>query len=110
MRYLHKKQDENENLLTELNYFRNNRHRMIYAQAKQQKLPIGSGVIEASCKTLITQRMKCAGMRWDIKRGQGVLTARGLIQSNLFDKGWELLSQCYISKILMLGENIIPIR
>jgi len=110
LRYLHKKHPQSEKILTELNYFRNNKHRMIYAEAKQLKLPIGSGVIEASCKTLITQRMKCAGMRWDIKGGQGILTARGLIQSNLFDKGWKLISQCFVDKFEMLADNIIPIR
>jgi hypothetical protein len=46
--------------------------------------PIGSGVTEAACKTLVTQRMKCAGMRWHINGGQGVLTARSLIQSEQF--------------------------
>ena len=42
--------------------------------------------------------MKCAGMRWDIKGGQGVLTARSLVQSEQFDKGWEILSENYIKK------------
>jgi hypothetical protein len=34
--------------------------------------------------------MKCSGMRWDIAGGQGVLTARSLIQSERFDEGWNL--------------------
>ena len=48
----------------ELKYFRRNRHRMRYAALKEQGLPIGSGVTEAACKTLATQRMKRSGMRW----------------------------------------------
>ena len=49
---------------------------MQYALALKSNYPIGSGVTEATCKTLVTQRMKCAGMRWNINGGQGVLTAR----------------------------------
>jgi hypothetical protein len=44
-------------LATELAYFRRYRHRMRYAQAQAQNLPIGSGVVEAACKTLATERM-----------------------------------------------------
>ncbi|MCK5661877.1 MAG: hypothetical protein KAI17_00250 [Thiotrichaceae bacterium] len=109
LRYLSKKAPENKKLITELNYFRNNRHRMKYAEAIEKNYPIGSGVTEATCKTLITQRMKCAGMRWDIKGGQGVLTARSLVQSEQFDKGWEILSANYIKKI-NLPENVVAFR
>jgi hypothetical protein len=53
--------------------------------------------------------MKCAGMRWNINGGQGVLTARSLIQSEQFDKGWNVLSKTYIEKITW-PENVIPFR
>ena len=82
---------------------------MQYAQALKSNYPIGSGVTEAACKTLVTQRMKCAGMRWNINGGQGVLTARSLIQSEQFDKGWDVISKTYIGKIT-LPENVIPFR
>ena len=82
---------------------------MQYAQALKSNYPIGSGVTEATCKTLVTQRMKCAGMRWNIKGGQGVLTARSLIQRDLFDNGWDVLAKTYIEKIT-LPENVIPFR
>ena len=52
----------------ELKYFRRNRHRMRYAVLKKQGLPIGSGVTEAACKTLATQRLKRSGMRWGEQR------------------------------------------
>jgi hypothetical protein len=48
----------------QLTYFRNQRHRMHYAEYLRDSLPIASGVIEASCKTLVTQRMKQSGMAW----------------------------------------------
>ncbi len=105
LNYLHKKHPKRKKITTELNYFRNNRHRMKYAQATQKNLPIGSGVTEASCKTLVTQRLKCSGMRWDIAGGQGILTARGMIQSNRFDAGWSLLADSYKAEI-SLPENV----
>jgi hypothetical protein len=43
----------------------------------------------------------------EYKWGQGVLTARSLIQSEQFDKGWNVLSKTYIEKIT-LPENVIP--
>ena len=53
--------------------------------------------------------MKCAGMRWDINGGQGVLTARSLIQSEKLDQGWEILSGNYI-KVISLPENVVAFK
>lgn len=50
LKYHSKKNPKNKKLKTELQYFRNNRHRMQYAQALDLKYPIGSGVTEAACK------------------------------------------------------------
>ena len=47
-------QPENKRIAEVLGYFRNNRHRMGYAEVKARHLPIGSGVVEAACKTLVT--------------------------------------------------------
>jgi hypothetical protein len=106
LKYLHKKHPKRKQILTELNYFKNNLARMKYAELAKNNLPIGSGVTEASCKTLVTQRMKCSGMRWDIAGGQGVLTARSLIQSEWFDEGWNLLSASY-KETVGLPENVV---
>lgn len=59
--------------------------------------------------TIVTQRMKCSGMRWDIEGGQGILNARGLIQSNRFNQGWNLLAERYIENI-SLPENVVLFR
>ena len=107
--YLKKKHPRRVKLATELNYFRNNRHRMQYATARANHLPIGSGVTEAACKTLVTQRLKCSGMRWKTQGGQGVLTIRGLIQSNRFDSGWQLLSNTYRQEVSM-PDNVVPLN
>jgi len=61
---------------------------MNYFELRQNKLPIGSGVVEAACKNLIGARMKRAGMRWTIDGGQTVLTLRALILSNRWEKFW----------------------
>lgn len=68
-----------------LQYFRRNRSRMNYARLRAQNLPIGSGAIETTCKTLVTQRMKRSGQRWTIDGGQAILTFRALAQSERFD-------------------------
>ena len=67
----------------ELKYFRRNRHRMRYAALKEQGLPIGSGVTEAACKTLATQRMKRSGMRWGEQGDQAIPKRRAQYPSAL---------------------------
>ena len=73
LRHLRSKHPECERIAQVLGYFRNNRHRMGYAEAKDQGLPIGSGVVEATCKTLVTERLKRSGMRWSERGGQAIL-------------------------------------
>ena len=60
----------------ELAFFRKHHHRMRYHALKEEGIAIGSGVVEAANKTLVTQRMKRSGMRWRIVGGQAVLTFR----------------------------------
>jgi hypothetical protein len=76
-------------------YFREHRHRMPYARLRAQHLPIGSGVVEAACKTLVSQRLKRSGMRWRQAGGQAILTFRALCQSERFDRAWPLLVETY---------------
>ena len=78
-----------------LAYFREHRHRMRYGVLRAQHLPIGSGVVEAACKTLVSQRLKRAGMRWRTAGGQAILTFRALCQSDRFDRAWQLLGETY---------------
>ena len=78
-----------------LAYFREHRHRMRYGVLRAQNLPIGSGVVEAACKTLVSQRLKRAGMRWRTAGGQAILTLRALCQSDRFDRAWQLLGETY---------------
>lgn len=93
-------------IVSELKYFRRNRHRMKYAAWKAKGLPIGSGVVEAACKTLVTQRMKRSGMRWRHEGGQAILTLRSLAQSDRFERGWILLAATYKGKV-NLPRNVV---
>jgi hypothetical protein len=76
-------------------YFREPRHRMPYARLRAQHLPIGSGIVEAACKTLASQRLKRSGMRWRQVGGQAILTFRAWCQSDRFDRAWDLLATTY---------------
>jgi hypothetical protein len=70
-----------ENLQTALTYFINHRHMMDYATHIEKNLPIGSGVTEAACKTLVKQRLCGSGMRWKDKGAKVILSLRALVQS-----------------------------
>lgn len=84
--------NKRKRLEVELTYFRNQQSRMHYSEYLRLNLPIASGVMEASCKTLVTQRLKRSGMTWTNIGGQAILTLRSLIQSNRWHSAWKLLS------------------
>ncbi len=95
-------------IAAELRYFRRNRRRMRYATWARVNLPIGSGVTEAACKTMVTQRMKRSGMRWRHAGGQAILTLRGWAQSERFDRGWDLLAATYKTTVT-LPNKVTPL-
>jgi hypothetical protein len=76
---------------TNFDYFINNAGRIDYAEALESNQPIGSGVQEAACKTLVAERMKRSGMAWREPGGQAVLTFRSLAQSGRLHRAWEAL-------------------
>jgi hypothetical protein len=79
----------------EIKYLQHNRTRMNYFELRKNKLPIGSGVVEAACKNLIGARMKKSGMRWTLEGGQTVLTLRSLILSNRWEQFWAYFLRCH---------------
>jgi len=83
-----------ENLTAAQTYFANNCQRMNYADHVAQDLPIGSGVTEAACKTLVKQRLCCSGMRWKRQGAKVILSLRALIQSKgRWEQFWEKVDQ-----------------
>lgn len=65
-------------------YLRRHRRWMGYARYRRLGLPIGSGVTEAACKTVFTQRLKRAGMRWQKDSGQVIVDLRVLHLSGIW--------------------------
>ena len=59
-----------EEVRTAADYFHRNAERMRYAEFRKQGLFVGSGVMEAGCKTICGQRLKLSGMHWTVKRCQ----------------------------------------
>jgi hypothetical protein len=104
--YLQKQSPKKKKIKSGLTYFKNNRKRMWYAYALDKNLPIGSGPVEATCKTLVSQRLKRSGMHWTNKGGQAILSFRSLIKSGRFDKAWDLLKNNYI-KLIDLPKNVL---
>ena len=92
-RKMHGKKNKRRRKLlnTERPYFKNQRERMDYADYQERGLPMGRGVVEAACKTLVSSRLKRSGMRWGMAGGQAVLTLRSVIQSDRWERAWFLL-------------------
>lgn len=83
-----------KDLLAAISYFKNNIHRMNYAEHVEKNLSIGSGVTEAACKTLIKQRFCKSGMRWKIDGIKNVLRLRELTQTNgRWQQLWDKIDQ-----------------
>lgn len=109
LRRWQKRRPKSKVLKRELAYFENNREKMRYARWTAQNLPIGSGVVEAACKTLVVERMKRAGQRWRADGGQAILTFRGLAQSDRFDRAFDALAAR--SRVTVgLPNNVVPFR
>ncbi|HEY9173669.1 MAG TPA: ISKra4 family transposase [Verrucomicrobiae bacterium] len=73
----------------ELDYFVHNVKRMQYRTFRRQGLFIGSGVIEAGCKTIIGSRCKQSGMFWGTPGAQNILALRCVHASRRRDQFWK---------------------
>jgi len=62
-----------ELIRTEIGYFEGNKVRMRYPEFRNQHLFVGSGVIEAGCRTVIGQRLKQSGMFWTVRGANGLV-------------------------------------
>jgi hypothetical protein len=78
-------QDE---LRKEAEYFETNTLRMCYKHFRARGFFVGSGVVEAGCKTVIGQRLKHSGMRWGVAGANAVIALRCRLLSNRWDDLW----------------------
>jgi len=99
LKYQLKNNPKKEKIKTEMTYFTRNRARCQYARLAEENKPIGSGIVESACKTVLQMRCKRAGQRWEIKGGQAILTFRALLLSKELDNAWELVKDFYFQPI-----------
>lgn len=78
-----------EKLRTEADYFERNAERMRYPKFRHQHLFVGSGVIEAGCKTVIASRFKRSGMFWTLRGANAILALRCCHLNGRFEDYWE---------------------
>ena len=74
---------------TEADYFARNAERMRYPKFRRQHLFVGSGVIEAGCKTVIGSRLKQSGMFWTARGANAILALRCSHLNGRFEDYWE---------------------
>jgi hypothetical protein len=78
-----------EKIRTEADYFARNAERMRYPKFRRLHLFIGSGVIEAGCKTVIGSRLKQSGMFWTIRGANAIIALRCCHLNGRFETYWE---------------------
>ena len=78
-----------EKIRTEAEYFERNAKRMRYPQFRRQHLFVGSGVIEAGCKTVIGSRLKKSGMFWTLRGANAIIALRCCHLNGRFEDYWE---------------------
>jgi hypothetical protein len=77
-----------EKIGTEAEYFEKNAERMRYPKFRRQHLFVGSGVIEAGCKTVVGSRLKQSGMFWTVRGANAILALRCCHLNNRFEDYW----------------------
>jgi hypothetical protein len=78
-----------EKIRTEANYFATNVERMRYPKFRRQHLFVGSGVIEAGCRTVIGSRLKQSGMFWTVRGANAIVALRCCHLNGRFEDYWE---------------------
>jgi hypothetical protein len=72
-----------------LRYFSTKKHYMKYAEYLEKGYPIGSGVIEGTCRSLVNDRMELSGMHWSEKGAEAMLELRSIKINGFWNEYWE---------------------
>lgn len=89
LRFWHAPSAEAMELLRgEADYFERNAERMRYPEFRRQKLFVGSGVIEAACRTVVAKRLKQSGMFWTVRGANAILALRCCRLNHEFEDYW----------------------
>jgi len=75
-----------------IGYLKANKQRMRYADFRKQELFVGSGVVEAGCKTIAGRRLKQSGMRWTIRGANAIIALRCCQLSGRWEEFWDARS------------------
>ena len=78
-----------DKIQAEAAYFEKNTPRMQYPEFRRQHLFVGSGVIEAGCKTVIGCRLKRSGMFWTVRGANAIIALRCCHLNGRFEDYWE---------------------
>lgn len=79
-----------QEVLKEADYFATNADRMRYPAFRQKGLFVGSGVVEAGCKSVIGSRLKRSGMFWTVRGANAIIAQRSCRINGRFEDYWEL--------------------
>ena len=82
-----------QQLANDAEYFERNAARMRYPRFRAQGLFVGSGVVEAGCRTVVGKRLKCSGMFWSVRGANAILALRCCRLSGRFEDYWESRSR-----------------
>jgi len=88
-----------QKLEAHITYIENNNDRMRYRRMRLRGLPIGSGVTESACKTLVNMRAKGAGQRWHCSGLRGALNLRAINASDRFDAFWSVFARMHVANV-----------
>jgi hypothetical protein len=87
-----KQEQAREEIRKDIGYFETNKDRMRYSDFRDQGLFIGSGVVEAGCKTIAGHRLKQSGMRWTVRGANAIIALRCCQLSGRWEEFWEVPS------------------
>jgi hypothetical protein len=81
--------DKRKQAEKEIAYLETNKKRMRYADFRAQGFFVGSGIVEAGCKSIIGHRVKQSGMEWSVRGANAIIALRCIMKSNRLEDYWE---------------------